>query len=339
MRSERPRRLRRGVWGTLAAVLAGALVLTVVWTRPRGPMPAGELQPLPAEPGASILDHYLARSRAGIAAYHAGRHGEATRAFEAAIALQPAEHLPYRYLAELYWREGRREQALRAVRSLAQRIPDAYFVDHVGMAYEEVDLTGLAMLFYQEAVRLDPQLPSAHYNLGRAYLEAGDLERGIAQVQEALRLHPDFAEAHQALGMAFMEQGRHSDAIAHLERALALRPELTEVRNQLGRLYMAQGRLDKAIPTFQSLVERAPDVPEARHNLAVAFARRGLREQAIEQFREALRLRPEFLAARQDLATLLREMGRAQDAIDTLRPALASPLQERERRDQPAEPR
>jgi tetratricopeptide (TPR) repeat protein len=246
------------------------------------------------------------------------------QAFGTATTLQPSESLPYRYLAELYWRAGRQEQAVQAVRSLAAVMPEAYFLDQVGRTYEEAGLQGLAMHVYQEAVRIDGHFPGARYNLGRVHLEAGELERGIAEMHEVLRLHQEFPEAHQALGMAYSEQGRFDAAILHLKQALALDPQLAVVRNFLGRLYLAQGHLAEAIQTFRILVERTPDVPEARHNLAVAYARQGLQGLAIDQFGEALRLRPDFHAARLDLATLLLENGRAADAITTLEAALSS---------------
>jgi tetratricopeptide (TPR) repeat protein len=278
----------------------------------------------PAEPSAAAVGDYLTQVHTGTAAYRAQRYAEAVQAFELAATLQPSEHLPYRYLAELYWRAGKPEQALHAVRSLAAVRPDAYFLDQVGRTYEEAELRGLAIEVYQQAVRLDGQFPSARYNLGRMYLETANLGAGIAEMQAVIQLHPDFPEAHQALGMAYTEQGRLDDAIAHLQRALALAPDLAVVRNHLGRMYMAQGRLPEAIQTFRALVERAPEVAEARHNLAVAYARQGLQEPAIEQFTAALGLRPDLHAARIDLATLLLENGRLPDAIATLEAAFTT---------------
>jgi tetratricopeptide (TPR) repeat protein len=281
-------------------------------------------QALVGEPNAALIDNYLAQIRTGITAYRTQRFEEATQAFETATTLQPSEPLAYRYLAELHWRAGRPEEAQQVVRSLAGVVRDAYALDQVGRTYEEAELTGLATQVYREAIRLEPQFPGAHYNLGRVYLEAGDLERGVAEMQATLRLHPDFPEAHQALGMAYTEQGRFDDAIGHLQRTLALAPDLTVVRNHLGRIYLAQGRLEEAIQTFRTLVNSAPDLAEVRHNLAVAYARQGLREQAIDQFGEALRLQPDFHAARLDLAAVLLEMGRLPDAIDTLKAGLAA---------------
>ena len=246
------------------------------------------------------------------------------QAFEAARSLQPSEPLPYRYLADLYWRQGRPDQAAHVVRAMAEVMPDAYFLDRLGSGYEESALLGLAMLLYREAARVDPQFPSAPYNLGRLLLKQGQVEQGMAEVQEALRLYPEFAEAHEVLGLAYTEQGRLPEAVAHVQQALLFHPDLATARNHLGRLYRAQGRLEEAIQTFRDLVTRHPEVAEARHNLAVAYAQKGRRELAIEQFTEALRLRPDLHAARLDLATLLLEMQRPHAALDALQPLLAT---------------
>jgi tetratricopeptide (TPR) repeat protein len=317
------RHLPGALWYFLAVAGAMGLTLMLFLSRPRDQAFVAAPPSSPVEPSAAVMDDYLSQLRGGIAAYHGQRDTEAIQALEAATTLQPSHHQPYRYLAELYWRAGKPEQAWRALRSLAAVLPDSYALDQVGRGYEELGLRELATQVYREAVRLDPGFPSARYNLGRVYLEAGDLERGVAEMQEALRLHPEFPEAHQALGMAYTEQGRFAEAIAHLERALALNPDLTVVRNHLGRMYLAQGRLEEAIRAFRALVERAPGVAEARHNLAVAYARKGLQELAVEQFQEALRVRPDFQAARLDLATLFLEMSRPQEAIDILK---AGPL-------------
>jgi len=291
--------------------------------------PALEL-PQAALPEATTSRTYLTHTHAGITAYHAERYADAAQAFEAARSLQPSEPLPYRYLADLYWRQERPDQAAHVVQTLAEVMPDAYFLDRLGSGYEESELPGLAMLLYRQAARVNLQFPSARYNLGRLLLKQGHLEPGIAEVQEALRLYPEFAEAHEVLGLAYTEQGQLEAAVAHLQRALTLHPDLATARNHLGRIYRAQGRLDEALQTFRDLVARHPDIAEARHNLAVAYAHKGLRELAIEQFTEAVRLRPDLHAARLDLATLLLEMQRPHAALDALQPLLAAISQDAE---------
>jgi tetratricopeptide (TPR) repeat protein len=286
------------------------------------PVPAAESPA--ALPEAATSTTYLRQTHAGIAAYRAGRYTEAAQAFEVARSLQPAEPLPYRYLADLYWRQERPERAAHVVQVLAEIMPDAYFLDRLGSGYEESGLHGLALLLYRAAARVNPRFSGARYNLGRLLLKQGQTEPGMDEVQEALRLYPEFAEAHEVLGLAYIEQGRLDEAVAHLQRALVFHPDLATARNHLGRIYRAQGRLDEAIQTFRDLVARHPDLPEARHNLAVAYARKGLQEEAVGQFHEAVRLQPDFYEARLDLATLLLEMQRPQDALEVLQALLAA---------------
>ena len=59
-----------------------------------------------------------------------------------------------------------------------------------------------AVAQYQEAVRLKPDYAEAHYNLGNAFKEQGQLAAAVAQYQEAVRLKPDYADAHLNLGNA-----------------------------------------------------------------------------------------------------------------------------------------
>jgi tetratricopeptide (TPR) repeat protein len=281
-----------------------------------------------AQPQLPESDTYTTRVHAGMTAYRAKRYAEAAQAFESAVPLRPMEPLPLRYLADIYWRQGKRDLAAEVVGKLAHAMPDAYYLDRQGNGYEESGLHGLAHLLYVEAVRLRPTFPSARFNLGRSYLEAGDLARGITELQEALRLYPTFAEAHETLGLAYTEQGKYEQALSHLQQAITLHPGLAVSRNHLGRLYLALERFDEAITTFQGLVQRQPAAAAARHNLAIAYARKGAHNEAVAQFRHALQLQPQFHAARFDLGTLLLEIGRPQEAITAFNTIVTAPAEE-----------
>jgi len=57
----------------------------------------------------------------------------------------------------------------------------------------------------------------------------GRLAEAIAHYEAALRLQPDLAEAHYNLGMALAQiPGRLPDAIAHCEAAVRLKPDFAE---------------------------------------------------------------------------------------------------------------
>jgi tetratricopeptide (TPR) repeat protein len=80
---------------------------------------------------------------------------------------------------------------------------------------------------FREALRLNPDLAAAHYNLGNAFMMQRSLGEAERAYREAVRLKPDYAEAFSNLGLVLDQQGRRKEARPFWERALKLekRPE------------------------------------------------------------------------------------------------------------------
>jgi hypothetical protein len=75
----------------------------------------------------------------------------------------------------------------------------------------------------REAVRLDPALHPAHYNLGVLLDLDGDEVGAAAAYQAAVRCNPEDADAHNNLARILARWGRMEDAEGHLNEALRLR--------------------------------------------------------------------------------------------------------------------
>ncbi len=100
----------------------------------------------------------------------------------------------------------------------------------------EMDVAGLyddAIAELTEALRLKPDYPEAHYNLGGTLMTRGQFDDAIAHYTEALRLKPDFAEAHNNLGVAFAAVGNLQGALTHCTEALRLKPDYPDARENL----------------------------------------------------------------------------------------------------------
>ena len=69
-----------------------------------------------------------------------------------------------------------------------------------------------------EAVRIDPSLPSAHYELANAYRAQQRLDLAVAEYRQAIRLSPDFADAHNNLGITLGSLGRVKEAADEFPR-------------------------------------------------------------------------------------------------------------------------
>src|SRR5205085_4621038 len=75
---------------------------------------------------------------------------------------------------------------------------------------------------YREAVRLDPDDPTPHYNLGVLLEEQHRPEDAIHAYRQAILRDPDFADAHCNLGLLLESLGREQEAVRHLMAARKL---------------------------------------------------------------------------------------------------------------------
>ena len=121
------------------------------------------------------------------------------------------------------------------------------------IANSAILLKGLGRL--DEAVTLmefhaarDPVNPTAHYNLGLAYLAASRWEEAIESQETALRLSPDYVGAHSFIGTALLMLGEPESA---LER---MREEPSEPYRLLGTA-MALHALGRGSESDQVLAE------------------------------------------------------------------------------------
>jgi len=171
-----------------------------------------------------------------------------------------------------------------------------------------------AIVEFQKATALDPNLSEAFVNLGETYMEKHDYGAAIAPLKRALELKPDLEPAHQLLGYALLAQGYAAEAIPHLERAgekgalgiaeidagqlpeavAHLNAALAERPNDLDLLYYlgrASGLLSKqAIDTLQAAY---PDSARGHQAMAENYLVLRRLPEAEKEYQEALRLRPE----------------------------------------------
>jgi len=96
-------------------------------------------------------------------------------------------------------------------------------------------------------VRLKPDDPGAHNNLGNALCAQGKLSEAIAEFRVALRLKPDDAMTHSNFGIALKEQGKLEEAIAEYRSAVRLKPDSAEAHCNLGQVLRQQGRFPEAL--------------------------------------------------------------------------------------------
>ena len=180
-----------------------------------------------------------------------------------------------------------------------------------GVGLQERGAVDQAMLEFQAAVRLDPNLAEAHNDLGLLLGREGRLAEAAAEFQEAVRLSPEFAKAYSNLGVVLGQQGDVAAAIAALEAAVRLDPDYADARRNLVLLrsrlagQMARSRrLSDAEAQLREAIRVAPNQADLHNNLGIVLAEQGNLSAASVEFERALALKPDDAQTRRNLERL-----------------------------------
>jgi len=139
----------------------------------------------------------------------------------------------------------------------------------------------------KRAVELDPDLASARYELGKALIQADDIEGAVAQFRKTIELLPEYASAWGNFGAALGELEDFEGASSALIRAVELDPENAALHSNLGVSYRDQGRLREAEARFRRAVELDPDFVFGHYNLAHTLFLAERYAEAIDTFEKA----------------------------------------------------
>lgn len=121
---------------------------------------------------------------------------------------------------------------------------------------------------------------------------------------DAIKKFPDSNTAHFNLGFAYDNQGQLEKAIQEYQIALRLSPYDVEAHNNLANVYIRQRRFEEAIQEYLAALKLKPNYPDAHFNLGVAYGMKGLTDKARDEFEITLKLRPNDLQTRRALEDL-----------------------------------
>jgi tetratricopeptide (TPR) repeat protein len=124
-----------------------------------------------------------------------------------------------------------------------------------------------ALVAYQDAVKREPQLAEAYFNMGRIQRRKGDLEAALEQYENAARISPRTPRYQNNLGALYFRLGRYNDAI----NAYGHQFPLSALES--GKIYRLQGDLDRAAEQEESAIAllKQTEVKKAEDDYAWAI--------------------------------------------------------------------
>ncbi|MDQ3264940.1 MAG: tetratricopeptide repeat protein [Myxococcota bacterium] len=286
-----------------------------------------ELAVLAAAPGAGVYERLnLARALS-----HLGKVEAAERAFQEAIAQEPANPVPSLEAADAALDRGDAQAAVHHLTTACRIAPgQARLWTGLAEAKEAAEDYPGALAALDRASQLDPgDLPLLEYRYDVA-TRAEDWSAAVQTARQLVAKAPEELQYLFQLGEALTFAGELDQAQKTLEKLALLDATAPEPMRALAEVFIAKGDRERAISVLLRAVTLAPDEPGPTNDLAnLYFEEPGGMAQAVELLRPIYEAHPEDAVTAFNLALALAKdhpaeaLGYAKQVTDSGHPDLA----------------
>jgi tetratricopeptide (TPR) repeat protein len=210
------------------------------------------------------------------------------------LQVVPRDSADFLILSSDFAGKDRRDRVAGWTKTLELDPEDALAHSSLGAVYQAQDELDPAEHHYRAALRSEPRLVPARYNLALLLESLGRLEEAMSEYRETIRVDPDHVDARNNLGTLLATGSRLREAAAQFRAVIRLQPDHALAHNNLGNVLRSQGRIDEAAVEFGAALALDPSYPEAHFNLGLTQGAQGLPRESLASFRQAARLRPNW---------------------------------------------
>jgi adenylate cyclase len=177
----------------------------------------------------------------------------AADAAQKALALDDADPMVYSTFTNLYVMQRRYDEAIASAERDLEISPGGARA-HISMAialrwvgrYEE------AVIFAEQAIRLNPYPPSTYFRLlGSAYAAVGRYDEALVAYKKALQLNPNDIFTHLSLASVYVSLGRIQDARAEAKEVLKIHPNFSVEAFSRRLTYKNQADTERVVDTLR----------------------------------------------------------------------------------------
>jgi len=131
---------------------------------------------------------------------------------------------------------------------------------------------------YREALKLNPALPGAHFELAEQLRTSSDPAFNAQAEDEykaAIRVNPYDAASWRQLGGILSAKGDYKPAEEDFRKALALQPKDSDAKTGLAIVLISTNKTDEAISLLESAIGDDPTNIVAHYRLSALYRRAG----------------------------------------------------------------
>lgn len=273
----------------------------------------------------------LAPTDAKILVLHAGileglkKTEDAIYYYKQAIQFAPAMIDPYIFLAGIYLRDSKNDEAITMLKGYVKNYPDEPVAQlYLGKAYEQKgDLHGA-----REALKRAYQLRIENEQLAFEYIrilvKLDKFDEAKEVCEAILERNPDQQLARKVLGQVLLGERQFDEALKHFQILESVEDDATDTRYKIALIQIERRNFEDAIRELHLVLATKPSFSEARYALGTALAGVGNFQDASHELMRIGKGDPFFSRARTYASLLFRQMGDLRKAESTIRDVITS---------------
>jgi tetratricopeptide (TPR) repeat protein len=188
---------------------------------------------------------------------------EVAKCCQSLIGIKPDNPYFYLRLAKALNKQGKVYGAIAAYQEAIELNSEqpAYVYHQLGnLLLEEKNELKVAIDIYENIDDLNPNfLASLYTKFAKKLQEDDDLDEAIVYYQKAIKLQPDFPNRYRLLGDVFLQKQYFDEAVTCYKKAIKIKPDFPVVYQKIGDVYQQKGELDIAVQCYQKVLEFNPN--------------------------------------------------------------------------------
>src|SRR3989339_69162 len=143
------------------------------------------------------------------------------------------------------------------------------------LTYQRNIVWGSELSLWEDIAKKSPKKWRVHYNLGSEYSILQKNEMALLSFNESLRLNPVNADSYNNRGNIYARTGMYEQALRNYNKAIELDSKNAKAYNNRGSIYRLEGQLDKALSDYNKAVELDENYSFAYFNRSMLFSIKG----------------------------------------------------------------